>query len=210
MGELDRDFRRADTLLWFGNEAIYIWDMRKDTESCIRLLGKDVWIPYVPKFYNIWEDSGRYQEELRNVLGSSPLNKRRILVAAPDDLTVIESIAIEDFIYAAMGAGVKYKGLMMYSQSQLLRPPEGRCIAMTRSCRCYCAALVQDGEVLERVLLDVNECTREELLRTVRDFHSRYHDNAIEVYYPQTEEDWLLMGLGAPVDFEQIMEQWAR
>ena len=49
----------------------------------------------------------------------------------------------------------------------------------------------------------------DELLRAVRDFHSRYHDNAIEVYYPQTEEDWLLMGLGAPVEFEGIVERWA-
>lgn len=209
MGDLGRDFRRADTLLWFGNEAIHIWDERKKTESCIQLLGPDEWIPYVPKYYYIWEEGERYREELRGLLGTSPLSKRRILAATPEDITVMEAAAIEDFICAALGGGVRYGGLSLYSQSQLLCPPGSSAIAMTRSCRCYCASLVRDGEIVERLLLDVNDCTRDELLRAVRDFHSRYHDNAIEVYYPQTEEDWLLMGLGAPVEFEGIVERWA-
>lgn len=199
---------KPDTLLWFGTEGLYAGDSRDGAESCIPLLGGDAWIPYVPKFYDVWENGAHYQEELRGLLGRTPLRKRRVLVAAPDDLTAIETIAIEDFIYAALGGSVKYKGLLLRSHSQMLGSREDRYIAVTRSCRCYCAALVQNGEVAEKALMDVNDCTRDALIRAVRDFHSRCHDNSIEVRYPQMEEDWLLMGLGAAVEFGQMMDRY--
>lgn len=204
-------FRRADILLWTGVEAIRIWDRRSRTGNCIRFTGgSGQWIPYVPRFYDVWEDAGRYQDELRDALELSAWSlwgKRRVLLAAPEDLTAIESIALEDFVYAAVGANLKRRrGVILCSQSQLLRPPAGQYMAVTRSCRCYCVAVVQNGVVEDRALLDVNECTREVILRQIRDFHSRYHNNAMEVFYPQTEEDFFLKGMGAPVSLQTMVD----
>lgn len=207
----DKLVRNADALLWVGNEALHIWDARDASEGCIRLLGREGdWIPYVPAFYDIWEDAPRYQRQLRDILGGARLwGKRRVLVCAPEDLTQIEAIALEDFLYAAMGGGLKKRnGVVVCSQSQVLQKPGERTIAVTRSCRCYCAAVVEDGEVLEKVLLDVNECSREDLLRQIREFHSRYRDSAMEARYPQIDADLLLDGIGGEVSLARMAETY--
>lgn len=203
--------RRADALLWVGNEALHIWDAREESESCIRLLGREGdWIPYVPAFYDIWEDSPRYQRELGDILGSRRLwGKRRVLVCAPEDLTAIEAIALEDFLYAAMGGGLKRRGgVVVRTQSQLLQKPGRRSIAVTRSCRCYTVAVVEDGQVAEKVMLDVNDCTRDILLRQIRDYHSRYRDSAMEVCYPQIDADLLIDGIGGEISLSRMAEIW--
>ena len=202
-------FQRADALLWVGNEALHIWDARDESESCIRLLGREGdWIPYVPAFYDIWEDPERYQQELRDILGGVRLvGRRRVLLCAPEDLTQIEAIALEDFLQAAMGGGLKRSnGVILCSQSQVLQKPGERSIAVTRSCRCYCVAVVEDGEVTEKVLLDVNECTRDVLLRQIRDFHSRYRDSAMEVCYPEVDADLLMDGVGGEISLARIAQ----
>lgn len=202
-----RTIQRADALLWVGDSALYIWDGRDRSEGCIRLLGKEgEWFPYVPGFYDIWEDAPRYQRELRSLLGGARLwGRRRVLLVVPEDLTQVESVALEDFVYAAMGGGLKRRGGVVFcSQSEALRAPEGRYIAVTHSCRCYCTAVVQDGAVVEKALMDVNECTREALLRQIREFHSLYRDSAMEVYFPQMEANLLLDGIGGEVSLAGI------
>lgn len=201
--------RRADYLLWIGSDAIYTWDRRTGSEGCIRFSGPQrQWIPYVPGFHEIWEDGGRYQQELREVLELGQfrlLGKRRILMAVPEDLTQIEHIALEDFIYAAVGGSLKRRrGLQLVPQSELLPPAPGRYIAVTRSCRCYCAAVVEERKTVEKVLLDVNECSRESLLRQIRDFHSFYHDSTMEVCYPRMDVDLILDNLGAELGMGDI------
>lgn len=199
--------RRADFLLWIGSDAIYTWDRRTGNEGCIRFSSAQR-IPYVPGFHEIWEDSERYQQELQEMLGLRRFRlfgKRRILMAAPEDLTQIEQIALEDFIYAAVGGSLKRRrGLQLISQSELLPPPAGRYIAVTHSCRCYCVAVVEEGRVAKKELLDVNDCSREVLLRQIRDFHSSYHDNTMEVCYPQMEVNLLLDRLGAELRLADI------
>ena len=182
-----KTFRKTDTFLWIGSKAIYTWDRRSDSAESVEFPGRDTpWIPYVPKFYAVWEDSDRYQEELRTALDVHRLTlwgKRRVLLAAPDDLTQIEAVALEDFIYAAMGGALKRRnGLTLCSQSEVLLPPAGCFLAVTHSCRCYSVAVVRDGEVIDKTLLDVNDCTRGMLVQQIREYHSSFPDSATEVF----------------------------
>lgn len=205
MRDYDKELRRADAVLWVGSEAIYVWDRRAGVEAGIPLAGDaPEEIPYVPKLHELWEDAPRYQEALREIVGGGFFRKKRVLVAVPQDATTVEVTALEDFVRAAMGGALKRGGLCLFPQSVALHGGTGTYVALNRSCRCYSVALVRDGEVADEVFMDVQTTSRSGLLSEVRGFRSRTGQMALEIYYPQTEEDRTLTGLGAPVGFSGI------
>lgn len=192
--------QRSDIFIWIGEDAMHVWDRRRDEESEIPfVLLKSQKIPYVPQFHILWEDPAYYQSELRDALGRG---KHRVLLAIPEDVTAVERIALEDFIYAALERRLKRNGLLVCSHSVVLG--EDRYIAVTRTCRCYCVALVEDGEVSESRLLDAHKSERSTLDWEVRDYRRASGDHELPVYYPETEEDWTLMGLGKSVSFSRM------
>lgn len=210
-----KTLRRTDTFLWIGSKAIYTWDRRSGSTESVEFPGRDTpWVPYVPKFHDVWEDGGRYQEELRTALDVHRFTlwgKRRVLVAVPDDLTQIESVALEDFLYAAMGGALKRRhGVTICSQSEVLLPTEGCFLAVTHSCRCYSVVVVRDGEVVDKTLLDVNDCTRGMLVQQIREYHRSFEDSATEVYYPKVEPDWLMEGVGAGMGLDAIVARFQK
>lgn len=200
-----RKLLARDTFLWIGNEAIHVWDQRNAQVGYIPFInGSAGEIPYVPKFHSVWEDSPHYQEELRGLLGK---RRRRVLLAVPEDATAIERTALEDFVHAAIGDRLKrLEGLAVCTQSQVLRASSGTFIALTSSCRCCCVALVRDGEVQAKTLLDAAESSRTDLFVPIRDYRSKHPSGMLDIYYPQTEENQILAGLGTPVSFEQMIE----
>lgn len=194
--------QRADVLIWTGAEALYIWDRRRKERRDIPFSeGDSQNIPYVPKFHVLWEKPKHYQSELRKLVG---WRKCRVLLAVPEDISFIEKIALEDFIYSALGTRLKRRGLASCSHSLTLGKPTETYIAATRTCRCYCIALVQEGKVTDSELLDAYRLDRFALDGIVRDFQDIAHDRDLRVYYPETEEDWALMGLGKNVSFAKI------
>ena len=192
--------QKADVFIWVGEDALLIWNRRREQEQRLSLdIGQK--IPYVPHFHVLWEDPKHYQTELRKLLGRG---KKRVLLAVPDDTTFIERTALEDFIRASLGARLKRKGLTTCSHSVSLGRPDNQYIAATRTCRCYCIALVKNGEVVDSQLLDAHRSERNALEWEIRDFRNQANEPGLRVYYPETEEDWTLMGLGKNVSFQRI------
>lgn len=192
--------QKADVFIWTGEDALRIWDRRRDEEKSIAF--DTGWkVPYVPRFHVLWEDPEHYQRELRKALGRG---KKRILLAVPDDATFIERTALEDFVRASLGRRLKKRGLTICSHSASLGKPTGQYIAATRTCRCYCVALVTDGAVTSSQLLDAHRSERGALEREIYDFRDEVGEMGLKVYYPDTEEDWTLMGLGKSVPFARI------
>lgn len=206
MYDYNKELRRADVLLWVGNEALYVWAKQGDVEAGIPLAGEGLEdIPYVPRFHCLWEAPEHYQQALRDILGGGVFSKKRVLMAVPQDATTIEVTALEDFVQAAMGGALKGRdGLVLVPQSVALHGSAGSYVALGRSCRCYSVALIKDGEVVEDVLLDAHQTSRNEILGQVRAFRGRTGSLALEIFYPRTEEDRLLKGLGGPVGFSGI------
>ena len=189
--------QRADVFIWTGEDGLHIWDRRREQEKSISF--DTGWkVPYVPRFHVLWEEPKHYQEELRRALGRG---KKRVLLAVPDDATFIERTALEDFICASLGRRLKRRGLTICSHSVSLGKPTGQYIAATRTCRCYCVALVTDGVVTDSQLLDAHRSERGALEREIYDFREEAGEPGLKVYYPETEEDWTLMGLGKNVSF---------
>lgn len=192
--------QRADVFIWTGEDGLHIWDRRREQEKSISF--DTGWkVPYVPRFHVLWEEPKHYQEELRRALGRG---KKRVLLAVPDDATFIERTALEDFICASLGRRLKRRGLTICSHSVSLGKPLGQYIAATRTCRCYCVALVTDGVVTDSQLLDAHRSERGALEREIYDFRAEAGAPDLKVYYPETEEDWTLMGLGKNVSFVRM------
>ena len=192
--------QKADVFIWTGEDALRIWDRRRGQEQEIPFdHGQKV--PYVPRFHLLWEDPKHYQEALRRALGRG---KKRILLAAPDDATFIERTALEDFICVSLGRRLRRGGLTICSHSVSLGKPSGQYIAATRTARCYCVALVKDGAVVDSQLLDAHRSERGALEWEIRDFRDQAGEPGLKVRYPETEEDWTLMGLGKSVSFARI------
>jgi len=190
--------QRADIFIWTGEDGLHIWDRRRGEEKSISF--DSGWkVPYVPRFHVLWEEPQHYQQALRQALGRG---KKRILMAVPDDATFIERTALEDFVYASLGRRLKRRGLTVCSHSVSLG--KGQYIAATRTCRCYCVALVTDGVVTNSQLLDAHRSERGALEREIQDFREEAGEPGLRVYYPETEEDWTLMGLGKNVSFARI------
>lgn len=192
--------QRADVFIWTGEDALRIWDRRRDQEKTIPF-DTGCKVPYVPRFHALWEEPKYYQEELCKALGRG---KKRILLAVPDDATFIERTALEDFVYASLGRRLRRRGLCICSHSVSLGKPTGQYIAATRTCRCYCVALVTDGAVTNSQLLDAHRSERGALEREIYDFRDEAGKPELKVYYPETEEDWTLMGLGKNVSFARM------
>lgn len=200
MGEKDSALKRADIFIWVGMDALHIWNRKREEEKGIPFLqGDDQKIPYVPKFHCLWEDPAHYCKELRKAVGRG---KFRVLMAIPEDVTFIESTALEDFIYQAMDHHLKRRGLVTCPQSLALGPPDEHYIAATRTCRCYGIARVKNGQIADSQLLDAHKSDRAALDWAVRDLSTK--DTALPVYYAESEEDWALMGLGRNVPFSRI------
>ena len=177
--------QRADVFIWTGEDGLHIWDRRREQEKSISF--DTGWkVPYVPRFHVLWEEPKHYQEEL------------------PDDATFIERTALEDFICASLGRRLKRRGLTICSHSVSLGKPTGQYIAATRTCRCYCVALVTDGVVTDSQLLDAHRSERGALERDIYDFREEAGEPGLKVYYPETEVDWTLMGLGKNVSFVRM------
>ena len=192
--------QRADVFIWTGEDGLHIWDRRREQEKSISF--DTGWkVPYVPRFHVLWEEPKHYQEELRRALGRG---KKRVLMAVPDDATFIERTALEDFICASLGRRLKRRGLTICSHSVSLGKPTGQYIAATRTCRCYCVSLVTDGVVTDSQLLDAHRSERGALEREIYDFREQAGEQGLKVYYPETEEDWTLMGLGKNVSFVRM------
>lgn len=193
----------ADVLIWVGGDALLIWDRRRKQEKKVPFSLEDTQkIPYIPKFHILWENPAYYQTELRKALGRG---KFRILLSVPEDVTFIEKTALEDFIYAAMGRRLKRRrGLAVCSHSVLLGRPKGQYIAATRTCRCYCIALVKDGEIIDSELIDAFRSDRGALDWSVHDLAVKAKSSRLKVYYPESEEDWTLINLGVNVPFSRI------
>ncbi len=201
MGAKGSGLERTDLLIWVGMEALQIWNRKREEEKGIPFLQeKNQKIPYVPKFHCLWEDPVHYSKELRRAIGRG---RFRVLLAMPEDITFIESTALKDFIYQAMGGRLKrFHGLTACPQSVLLGPYGEHYIAATRTCRCYCLAEVKNGEIVDSQLLDAYQSDRNSLDWAVRDLSAK--NSGIPVYYPESEEDWALMGIGENVPFSQI------
>lgn len=195
--------QRANVFIWVGGDGLRIWDKRKKQERVIPFDMEDALnIPYVPRFHTLWERPKYYQTELRKILG---ISRRRVLMAVPEDVTFVERTALEDFIHAALGHRLRRRrGLMVCPHSVALGRPKGQYIAVSRTCRCYCVALVKDGEMTDFELLDAYRADRFALDGIVRDFRAQAHDSGLKVYYPETEEDWAMMALGKNVPFAKI------
>lgn len=190
--------QKADVFIWTGEDALRIWDRRREEEKSIAF--DTGWkVPYVPRFHVLWEEPKHYQDALRKALGRG---KKRILLAVPDDATFIERTALEDFVCASLGRRLKKRGLTICSHSVSLG--KGQYIAATRTCRCYCVALVKEGVVTSSQLLDAHRSERGALEREIYDFRDEAGELGLKVYYPETEEDWTLMGLGKSISFAQM------
>ena len=200
MGQKDSARKRADIFIWVSMDALRIWKRKGKEEKGIPFQPeKDQKIPYVPKFHCLWEDPKRYSEELRKAVGRG---KFRVLLALPEDVTFIETTALVEFVMQALGRRLKRRrGLSACPQSVCLGPSDETFIAVTRTCRCYCVARVQDGEIADSQLLDAHSGGRNELDRTVRDFTIR---DGLPVYYPEDDEDWALIAVGKNVPFSRI------
>ena len=189
--------QRANVFIWVGDDMLRIWDRRREQETDIPFdVGQHV--PYVPHFHVLWEEPKHYQSALRGALG---WGKKRVLIAVPDDASFIERTALEDFVCASLRRRLKRKGLMLCSHSASLG--KGQYIAATRTCRCYCVALVKSGEVQDSRLLDVHRSERGALEWEIKSFRDEAGAE-LKVYYPETEEDWALMGVGKNVSFTRI------
>ena len=53
-------------------------------------------------------------------------------------------------------------------------------------------------------LLDAHRSERGALEREIYDFRDEAGELGLKVYYPETEEDWTLMGLGKSISFAQM------
>lgn len=206
MRDYNQELRHADVVLWVGNEALYVWVKQGGVEAGIPFAeGTRSNIPYVPKLHFLWEDAAHYQQALRDITGGAFFHKERVLMAVPQDATTVELTALEDFVHAAMGNGLKKRdGLILFPQSVALHGSTGAYIALGRSCRCYSVSLVRGGEVAEEVLLDSQQTSRNEILGQIRAFRGHSGNMALDIFYPRTEEDRTILGLGEPVGFAGI------
>lgn len=190
----------ADSFIWIGGEAIYV--RRRGNAATVKLeLPPASPVPYVPRLYGVWEEAEQKgcQQRLTQALGGRLRTRAgRILVAIPDDITWIETRALQDYFLMA-GSGAPDKRLFLFPQSVLLHPAQEPFLAVTWSCRCLSVCQVRDGAAIGRVYLDIARSGPEELAGAISSLCAA---ERLPVYYPAVEAAPLpsMPGIGIPLD----------
>ena len=193
---------RANHVIWVGNDALYIWHKKEAVKEQIELPPAGA-VPFVPRFHGIWEEASQKdcQTQLTNALGGRlRMRMSRILVAIPDDITWIETRALQDF-FLMSGSGALDKGVFFYPQSVLLGPSEESFTALTWSCRCLNVCQVRNGTVISYVHLDHSHCDPKDLASAIKSISPNEH---LPVYFPGIEAAPIAMESGLRMSLEQI------
>ncbi len=194
-------FRRTqkgiDYLLWIGNDSIYIWNRKENREEHIDLSSEEN-IPYIPKFHTIWDGTYSF-DALKRALGGNPwIHIKRVIMAAPDDITRIEKQALWEF---ALMAGMGRK-LALCSQSLLLNPLAARYISVTWSCRCFSICLVNDGAIVRKTYVNIFNAQKG-LIDGIKKIDSGEN---LPVFFPQIEPPPFPLKIGAGLALDRIAE----
>ena len=195
--------KHADHFIWIGSEALYV-QHRGDTATIRIELPPAGPIPYVPRLHSLWEESGQrdFRQRLTQALGGRlRMRMGRILAAIPDDLTWIETRALQDY-FLMSGSGAPDKRLFFCPQSVLLRPAQEPFLAVTWSCRWLSVGLVRNGSVSGRVHLDIARSGLEELVETI---DSLCPTERVPVCYPEVEAAPLPAMPGTGIPLEQML-----
>lgn len=193
---------RANQVIWVGNDALYIWHKKEAVKEQIELPPAGP-VPFVPRLHGIWEEASQKvcQTQLSNALGGRlRMRMSHILVAMPDDITWIETRALQDF-FLMSGSGAPDKRVFFYPQSVLLGPSGESFTAVTWSCRCLNVCQVRNSTVISRIHLDHSHCDSKDLASAIKSISPYEH---LPVYFPGIETTPIAMESGQKISLEQI------
>lgn len=198
--------RRADYIVWVGNEALCVRNVKEGESTNIPLRPREE-IPYVPRFYTVWEEGegGRNGASCREMFiralgGRLRARMSRVVLAVPDDIVWVEKRALEDFALMA-GTGGVGRRLFFCPQGEVLRGSGERYIGVTWSSRCWSVSRVREGSAERKLHLDIARSGPEELASAVRTLDA---GERLPVYYPGIEDAPLPVDFGSAVSLEQI------
>lgn len=196
-GKLEQ--KGLDCILWIGNDAIHIWKQKENATGIIPL-EPFMDIPHIPKFHAVW-DGANYSQKLNRAMGGVlRIRISRILMAIPDDATLIEKQALTEYAIRA-GFAASGKRFALCSQSLILNPLAEEYIAVTWTCRCICISLVNSCAAEKRVWLDISQSA--ELASEIAEL-SLYKE--LPVYYPQIEPPPFPLKIGVGLSLEKMAD----